>query len=156
MNRLEILINPARGYFELGLFEDAWMELDKLEPKVTQHPETLLLRLDILLALERWEDAIAMGTGCCQKWHDYDSFFMKTATALISFGDWHNSYGLLKNAPETLLKSPEYHYTVARCASRQGLIKDAKRAIAECIRLDKSYRKRFLNDADLERVWDAI
>jgi predicted Zn-dependent protease len=156
MNRLETELNPARGYFELGLFEDAWAELDKLEPKATAHPETLLLRLDILLALERWEEAVSVGIGCCQKWRNYDSFFMKTATALISFGDWYHSYGLLKNAPETLLKSPEYHYTLARCASRQGLLTNAKEALAECFKLDKSYRKRFLDDEDLERVWDAI
>jgi len=156
MNRLEILLNPVRGYFELGLFEDAWTELDKLEPKATAHPETLLLRLDILLALGRWEDAIAMGIGGCQKWSDYDSFFLKTASALISFGDWQNSYGLLRNAPETLLKSAEYHYTLARCASRQGLIKDAKNALSECFKLDKSYRKRFLDDSDLERVWNTL
>jgi len=118
MNRLDVLLDPARGYFELGLYEDAWMELDKLAPKETAHPQALLLRLEILLALHRWEDAIAMGVGCCKQWRKYDGFLLKTASAMMSYGDWHHAYGLLKNGPESLHELPEYHYTIARCASR--------------------------------------
>jgi len=153
-SHFSMLLDPARGYFELGLYEDAWKELDKLEPKATAHPETLLLRLDILLALHRWEDAIALGAGCCQSWRKYDDFFLKTASALIGFGDWHNAYGLLKNAPKSLHASPEYHFTLARCASRQGLINDAEIALQACFDRDKSYRQRGLDDPDLERVWE--
>jgi len=136
--------------------KDAWMELDKLEPKATAHPETLLLRLDILIGLKRWEDAIAMGIGCYRDWSTYDTFFLKTATALIRFGDWQNAYGLLTNAPESLHALPEYHYAIARRVSRQGLIRDAKDALKECFDRDKGYKQRSLDDPDLKRLWDSI
>ena len=45
---------------------------------------------------------------------------------------------------------------LARCASKQGLIGDAKKALKECFDRDKSYRLRGLDDPELERVWKSL
>jgi len=153
VNRLDSILAPAQGYFELGLFNDAWEELDKLEPKAKAHPDVLLLRLDILLALSRWEDVVTMGIGCCSTWCDFDGFFLKTARALIHLNDFGHAYNLLKNAPESLHALPEYHHEVARCAAKQGLRSEARNALQECFNRDKSYRLRVLDDPDFEAVF---
>ena len=43
---------PAHGYHELGMHEDAWKTLDNLPPEDKADPIVILLRLDILLALQ--------------------------------------------------------------------------------------------------------
>ena len=51
---METLTN-AQGYFDLGLFTDAWKTLDGLPAKVRESNEAMELRLKILAATERWE-----------------------------------------------------------------------------------------------------
>ena len=51
---METLTN-AQGYFDLGLFTDAWETLDGLPVKVRESNEAIELRLKILAATERWE-----------------------------------------------------------------------------------------------------
>jgi hypothetical protein len=45
MNRIDSLLAASQGFFDLGLFHEAWMELDNLEPKIRALPEVLLLRV---------------------------------------------------------------------------------------------------------------
>jgi len=153
---IESLLEPAQGYFDLGLFHDAWEALDELEPTVRAHPKTLSLRLDILYALGRWEDAAALGAGCCRNWSNYEDFFVKTSSALIRLKDHKNARELLLGAPERMRSLPDYHYILARCEARLGLIREAKASLAECFDRDKSYRQRALDEPDLESVWESL
>ena len=52
--------DPAQGFYDLGMFNDAWLALDVLAPEDKAHPLIIALRLDILLALERWGDVVAL------------------------------------------------------------------------------------------------
>lgn len=45
----------AEGYFQLGMFADAWEVLEDLPPADRTEPLTLELRLRILTRLEKWE-----------------------------------------------------------------------------------------------------
>ena len=49
-------IEDAHGNHELGMQHDAWTTLDELPPKDKAHPLVMFLRLDILIALERWDE----------------------------------------------------------------------------------------------------
>jgi hypothetical protein len=48
-------LTTAHGYFDLGLFTEAWETLDGLPVKVRESNEAMELRLKILAATERWE-----------------------------------------------------------------------------------------------------
>jgi hypothetical protein len=52
--RMETLTN-AQGYFDLGLFTEAWEALDRLPVEVRESNKAMELRLKILAATERWE-----------------------------------------------------------------------------------------------------
>ncbi len=51
---METLTN-AHGYFDLGLFTEAWETLDALPVKVRESRDAFEMRLRILDATERWE-----------------------------------------------------------------------------------------------------
>jgi predicted Zn-dependent protease len=156
MTRIAPMLVPAEGFLELGLHHEAWEELEKLPDAARAHPDVLLLRLDILLGMERWQDAVTLGAGCCMNWRTHDVFFLRTADALMHLRDWGNALVLLKSAPESLHVKPEYHFAIARCAARLGLVSDAKAALQECFSLDKGYRQRALDEHDLQAFWESF
>lgn len=155
MTHLAPMLVPAEGFLEIGQHREAWEELEKLPDAARAHPDVLLLRMDILLAMERWEDAVVLGAGCCMNWRTHDAFFLRTADALMHLKDDENALVVLKSAPESLQAKPEFHYAIAKCAASIGLVSDAKKALQECFSLDKSYRQRALDELDLQAVWES-
>jgi predicted Zn-dependent protease len=146
-------IEPAYGYHGLGLHHDAWTVLDDLSPEEKTHPLVALLRLDILLALHRYDDAVALGTGACRQWPILDGFFFKTATALMHLGDHAKAKDLLLAGPESLPKKAIYWYDLACCQCKLGEVDQAKKSLSECFNRDDSLRAPALDDPDLEPIW---
>jgi len=156
MSETNDTFEAAEGFFELGLFADAWEELDKLQVADRIHPSVMQMRLDILLALERWEDAVALGTGCCKTWKDHKKFFSGTAKALIKLGDHGTALVLLRMAPADLQAQADYHYMMARCAALLGLSCEARLSLRECFNRQKSYREKCLDDPDFKALWESF
>ena len=156
MKRFGSSYQLAEGYYELGLYVDAWEQLDKLPVEDLAEADILSFRLTLLLALNRWDDAIALGVGCCRAFPTREEFFLRTADALVRLADYEKATALLKRAPESLSAQAEYHYMLARCASLAGQVEDAKKALHDCFKRDKFQRQRALDDPDLAAVWNAL
>jgi predicted Zn-dependent protease len=147
---------PAHGYHELGMHEDAWKTLDNLPPEDKADPIVILLRLDILLALHRLEDAVALGTGACRQWPTMASFFVKTVAALMELNDHEKAKDLLLAGPPSLQQKAAYWYNLARCHGRLGDVDRGRKCLWECINRDKNFRAKALDDPDLEPVWKSL
>jgi predicted Zn-dependent protease len=146
----------ARGYLELGLADEARDELDKIYGAKTDSPEAMALRIDILIALSNFDGAIAIGVGCCHKWRENCCFFLRTGDALIKAKDYEHALSVLKNAPDSLHKNPEYHFALATCFTRTEKIDEAKRALKQCVALDRSYTNRFFEMLASDELQRAI
>lgn len=156
IQRVREKMEAAHGYHELGMHIDAWRVLDDLPAEDKAHPLVMLLRLDILLGMDRWDDAVALGTGACRQWPVIDGFFFKTATALIELEDHQKAKLLLLAGPESLQQKALYWYVLACCQCRTGEVEEAKKSIVECFERDKGLRMRALYDPDLERIWESL
>ena len=51
-----ITLAAAEGFVQLGLYQDGWDELERLDPEARCEPPVLSLRLRIYAAMKRWED----------------------------------------------------------------------------------------------------
>ena len=149
-------IEAAHGFHELGMHTDAWTVLDDLPPEDKAHPLVVLLRLDILLGMDRWDDAVALGTGACRQWPVVDGFFFKTVTALIELHEYQQAKDLLLAGPESLQQKAPYWYDLACCQCRTGELEGAKKSIVECFERDQVLRMRALDDPDLESLWESL
>ncbi len=149
-------MEAAHGFHELGMYDDAWTVLDDLPPEDKSHPLVVLLRLDILLGLEQWDDAVALGTGACRQWPVIDGFFFKTVTALIELHEYQKAKDLLLAGPESLQQKAPYWYDLACCQCRTGELEEAKKSIVECFERDQDIRAQALDDPDLEPLWESI
>lgn len=147
-------LRSAQGFFDLGMFEAAWANLDNLEPSAKAHPETLMFRLEILFAQNRWDDAASLGAGYCRDWPTYGDFFFKTANALIILTDYEKALVLLRSAPESLRREAEYHFWIASCACRAGRLEEAKAALSEC-HWDFTIQQLVDIDPAFEPLWQA-
>jgi primosomal protein N'' len=69
LNKSSIAAIPrtAQGYFDHGLFTEAWEILDVLSVDVRESNEAMELRLKILAATERWEQCQFLAEGLVQR-----------------------------------------------------------------------------------------
>jgi predicted Zn-dependent protease len=154
--RVRAAMEPAQGFYDLGLFCDAWDALDELPPEDRADPLVVALRLDILLSMNRLVDAVALGTGACRQWPSVGGFFLKTGSALIVLGDHEKAKGLLLAAPPSAQTKAAYWYDLARCQGRTDDVDAARKSLWECINRDKGFRARALDDPDLDAVWASL
>jgi tetratricopeptide (TPR) repeat protein len=149
-------LRSAQGFFDLGMFDAAWATLDDLEPSAKAHPETLMFRLDILSAQDRWHEAAALGAGYCRDWPTHCDLLLKMAEALIELTDYDKALLLLRGASESLHKDAMYYYTVASCACRVGRLEEAKAALSECFNHDGTFPQHALSDPNFEPIWQSF
>jgi predicted Zn-dependent protease len=145
-------MEAAHGFHELGMHVDAWNVLDDMSPEEKAQPLVALLRLDILLAIHRYDDALALGTGACRQWPIIDGFFLKTATALMELSDHQKARDLLLAGPESLQQKAVYWYDLACCQCRMGDTAEAKKSLSECFDRDNNLRHQALDDPDLAAI----
>ena len=138
------------------MFEAAWADLDDLEPSAKAHPETLMFRLEILLAQAKPYEAAALGAHYCRDWPKHGDFFLKTAEALMKLTDYEKALILLRSAPESLRRETDHHYMVASCACHAGRLEEAKAALSECFLWDVTLQQLVLSDPAFEPLWQAF
>lgn len=51
-------LNGARGYAELGMYQDAWDAVESLPPSLRLTPQAVAVRLLVLAGLEKWEESM--------------------------------------------------------------------------------------------------
>ena len=100
----------------------------------------VLLGLDILLALDRWDDVANLGIGACRQWPVLDGFFLKTTTALIELKVFQKAKDLLLAGPESFKQKAAYWYDLACCQCRTGEVEQAKKSIVEFFERDEILR----------------
>src|SRR4051812_22203803 len=81
-NRTGATITAAKGFCELGMWQDAWDELERLEAEERASPDVLRLRLDIFVTLERWESAAVLAEGMIARGEDAPSTWLLGALAI--------------------------------------------------------------------------
>jgi tetratricopeptide (TPR) repeat protein len=149
-------LRHAQGFFDLGMFEAAWANLDDLEPPAKAHPETLMFRLKILLAQNKPYEAAALGADYCRDWPTHADFFLKTAEALMKLTEYGKALVLLRTAPASLRRKTDYRYMVASCACRAGQFEEAKAVLSECIHWDVTLQQLVLGNPAFEPLWQAF
>ena len=54
----EAMLQVVRGYYELGMNEDAWEELRSVEKNFPVNPSIIQMKLLLLIKDEKWADAL--------------------------------------------------------------------------------------------------
>ncbi len=149
-------LDRAHGYLALAMYDEAWLELDRLPPDLRDRPETKELRIVVRLEQGRLEEALALCAVLCSLHPDNHAGYIQGAYCLHALGRTADAIEHLQSGPETLREEPVYYYNLACYELALGKAQAALTWLRISIEMDRHFRKRALADPDLIAIRDEI
>jgi tetratricopeptide (TPR) repeat protein len=143
-------ILAAQGYHELGLWREAWLELDALSAAAQHRPEVLELRILILINECKWREALSFSRQLAEAAPQEAGGWVHSAYCLHVLGRTREALQALLSAPPSLREKAIFHYNFACYSCVLGQIDAAREALLRSFALDKSFREIARSDTDLE------
>ncbi len=150
------LFIAASGYFELGMLEDAWEQIDALSEDERNHPRTLRLQAQLHIAAGRHEPGLAVCRQLCDVAPDDAAGYIHGAYCLHELGETEEARELLLNGPEALRDEPIFFYNLGCYEARLGETDAACAWLLRSFQMDSALRHHARRDPDLEGIWDSI
>ncbi len=151
-------LTTSEGFLDLGMVDEAWAELDEIEPLERAHPSVVSMRLRILERMERFETGVEIARGAVRL-HPEDLDIRLLGAALIrratSIGE---ALRFLQDSAETFRGHGGYWFAIACLHCQIGDLKKTAECTRRAVDLDRSYQMRVLDDPDLEALrasWSA-
>ena len=135
-------LNAAQGYLELGMYDDAHLELNRLSPEMLGRAEFLECRLFLYMQQRRWEDALGIAAKLRRTDPQVATGYIQAAFCLHELGRTPEARELLVSGPETLRQNALFHYNLA---CYEAVLGDAESALAHL-------KRSFTLQADLRDV----
>jgi Tfp pilus assembly protein PilF len=146
----------AIGYVELGMFQDANDQLEKIDPFNRAAPEVLAVSLAIYHGLKKWElmREIAKRLSDFQpndiQWITSYAYATRSAESIPAAKE------ILLNAEPKFPKEAIIKYNLACYFCQTGDTEGAKNYLKKAFELDSSWRAKALDDPDLEPLWKSL
>jgi len=144
------LIVAAQGYHELGLWREAWGELDALSGDAQRRPDVLEMRILILINENNWLDALGLSRQLAEVAPQEEGGWVHSAYCLHELGRTDEAVKALLSAPPSLREKAIFHYNLACYSCVLGQIDTAREALHRSFALDKKYREYARADHDLQ------
>jgi len=152
----ERTLNAAQGFFQLGMWNESWDELEALAPETRHRPQVIILRVMIYNNLERWEEAAIIGKGALRHYPNFGALYIATAHALRHFSGAAEAKTVIVAGEPFLEEEAVFHYMLACYDSALGNLDDAKEGLARAFELNKSLRLAALDEPDLTPLWESL
>jgi len=143
-------ILAAQGYHEIGLWREAWRELDGLSDVAQHRPDVLEMRILILVNERKWSDALDLSRHLAEVAPKEEGGWIHSAYCLHELGRTREAIEALLAAPASLRGKAIFHYNFACYSCVLGQIDAARAALQRSFALDKRYRDYARSDRDLE------
>ena len=146
----------AVGYVELGMFQDANDQLEKIDPFNRAAPEVLAVRLAIYRGLKKWELMQQISKRLKQFQPDNVQWTISLAYATRRAYSIDVALEILLEAEARFPREAAIPYNLACYYCQLGEMKTAKRYLKKAFEIDLSWRKAALDDEDLRPLWDSL
>lgn len=146
----------AVGYVELGMFQDANDQLEKIDPFNRAALEVLEVRLAIYHGLKKWElmREIAKRLADFQpndiQWITSYAYATRRAESIRAAKE------ILLNAEPRFPKEAIIKYNLACYCCQMGDIQNAKNYLKKVFEIDLNWRMAALEDEDLKPLWNDL
>ena len=152
MENFQKHIMAAQGYHELGLWREAWRELDELSNEAQRRPDVIEMRVLILINERKWAEALELSRRLAKVAPGEVGGWVHSAYCLHELGRTNDAIQTLLDAPAALRETAIFHYNFACYACVLGRIDAARNALRRSFELDKRYRDYARTDRDLEAL----
>jgi len=150
------LLRAANGYAELGMWSDAWDQLEEIAPEQRYCFEVGKLRVRILLALKRWDAVAILAESLITLGAADADVFLAAAEAVCRVRSIADAKAILLRAEPRIQDNAEISFRLACYECQSGELERAKTRLKRAIEMDSKFRSRAIEDEDLKPLWDAL
>jgi len=151
-------LEAAEGWLELGDWEEAHIELQKINPDLHAKAEVLALKYHIYAKAKMWNGAFDIARGISQIFPNLCFGFIHAACSLHMMKRTKEAWTFLLPVVDRFPKNYTIRYSLACYACQMGDLKSAMEWLEKAIDLagKNDIRKMALEDPDLETLWANI
>jgi tetratricopeptide (TPR) repeat protein len=143
------MLRAAAGWLELGLADEALVELEALPPDVQVLRGPLELKLSAQMAQGHWNSGSETARLLCIKAEDEPEFFLRAAYCLHETGDTLAACNQLLKGPKALFEMAVFHYNLACYLWTLGDGDRARDHLKQAIEMDETFLESAREDRDL-------
>jgi len=149
-----IHLEAAQGWLELGNHQEAFDELEEIEPELRGHPDVLELRWYIYQRAEKWDHCNEIADALVRMVPERTSGWVHRSYSLHRLKRTQEAYDQLKPALDTFKDDWLLWYNLACYACVLGNKTEARKLLSKSIELGgDAVKQKALDDEDLEGVW---
>jgi tetratricopeptide (TPR) repeat protein len=149
-------LRSACRYIELGMFQEAQAELEKIDPLSRHLPEVLAARIPHYRALEKW-DVMAIVAKKLAEWNPNEpGHFVDWAYATRRAESIHQAHAILTRAAELHPDHGLIQFNLACYEAQLGNLGRAKAHLSQATKMDAKFSLMALKDPDLEPLWSWV
>lgn len=156
MNEFTRHLEACRGYIDLGMYHDAWNELERLPPELRAKVDVIDLRLEIYQALGKWESARVLSESMAKHDPSNPNWWIMWAYSLRREKSIHEAREVLQQAAIHHPGVALIQYNLACYACVLGDMKEAHRLLPVAFALDAELKKVALDDPDLDNIFGEM
>jgi len=148
-------LRAAEGYLELGMTEDALVEVEAIEKEHRLRLDVVLMRMEILRVMKRWAEGAKLGQEALMMHVNCGALYLVTAYAVRRSIGLTQARDILLSGEHALKKEPMFFFNMGCYQCQLEDVESAKQWLLEAFALDGKYRKVAWDDPDLEalRPW---
>jgi lipopolysaccharide biosynthesis regulator YciM len=146
----------ATGFMELGMFQEAVVELESLPSEVREAPNVLAVWLEVYQTWQKWSEALAVATRLFEADPNNANWRVALAFATRRTRGIAFAYEILLEAVAKFPDCATIHFNLGCYAAQLGNLEEARERISAAIRLDSYYETIAKTDPDLTPLWDTF
>jgi Flp pilus assembly protein TadD len=155
MNSRHKHLEPALGYLALGMHQDAWDELESLQPELRADDRVLEIRISIYHALKKWESARILAESLASRSPEEVGWWVLWAYSLRREKSIPDARAVLLEASKVHPDEALIPYNLACYCCVEGDLIGAKGFLNLAFTMDRDLRQVALDDADLEPIFGS-
>ena len=142
----------AKGWLELGLPNEALLELAELPTHLQMRREALELKLVAQMTRQSWNSASDTARLLCLKDPEEPLFFLRAAYCLHETGDTLAACNWLLRGPKSLIDMAVFHYNLACYWSLANHLDPALAHLSRAFELNAKYRTTVHSEPDFDNI----
>jgi tetratricopeptide (TPR) repeat protein len=142
-------INAAIGYFNLGMTDDALLELESMSQADFHRPESIALRVSVLMRKGLWEKALEGAELLCTLLPEHPSPYLDAAFCLHEMKRTEEARRKLLAGPAQLKGNSLFYYNMACYESRLNHLDVARKYLEQALSMNRELENSWESDPDL-------
>lgn len=150
-------LEAAQGWLELGDWNEANEELERITPQQRAHPDVLRMRVEVYSAAKKWDYVVEVASALCRMVPSEPFGFLRLAFALHELKRTREALNVLLPVADKFPEVWTIPYNLACYCCQLGDLIGARDWLAQAFGIGgaKEIKLQALEDPDLAPLWES-